>query len=98
MGIAIEDYRDLLNASIVDHGKGIVEDLSMPLQNYVAFDVMTRKGQLEKYNSSGPSIRRDVRLNGQGNASWTDLYEAESLNNRNMMAQMTAPYRYNKTG
>lgn len=98
MGVPISQYGDLFNASIVDYGKRIVEDLSLPLQNYTAYEILTKGGGLEKYTASGPSIRRDVRLNGQGNASWADLYEAESLNNRNMMAQMSAPYRFLKTG
>lgn len=98
MGVSIADYPDLFTSAIFDFGKNIVEDISMDLQEYVGYGILTGKGQLEKHNGKGPYIRRDVRLNGQGNASFSELYEAESLSNQNMMGQITAPYRYFKSG
>jgi len=98
MGIPVLGYADLFNSAIADHGKNVVEDIALPLQEYLGYSILTGKGQMEKYNAKGPSIRRDVRVNGQGNAVWADLYDSDSLNNRNMMQQMTAPFRYNKTG
>ncbi len=98
MGLSPQDYSDLFSSAIADHGKGVVEDIAMPLQEYVAYGIMTGKGQMEKYNSEGPYIRRHVRLNGQGNATWTDLYDSDSLANTNMMAEINTQYKYAKTG